>query len=119
MILRQEVGSFLILQSTKYLCLDYEEDIWDVAMKSKITDRRTWETLGDSFPETERPFAFECGQSVGSMILDLQRFTLATYLNVNYKTSMVKRAVPHAKFVREIKFLLGEQSRRYHIQLSQ
>ncbi|GJQ83899.1 hypothetical protein Trydic_g19839 [Trypoxylus dichotomus] len=79
-------------------------DIWELASKTAFSDHRTWETLGNPFPDKEPPFLSEAPSKVCSNFYNMQRCMVLELLGeAHYKPSIITR---RKDFIIHVKYLL-------------
>lgn len=80
--------------------LDIEDSIWEIAGKAKLTEHRTWETFGNSFPGKELPFLSEAPTKI-------YMYAQHLLLNIISKESCLKQIIPMDVFIKDLKLLLS------------
>lgn len=83
------------------------ENIWEVAMQSKLSARLTWESYGCGPPDKEKPFLSELGELSSLWVENLPSLYKTNSLCPSY-TVLNSKIKSRKDFVKDLKFLLGK-----------
>ncbi|KAI4456268.1 gamma tubulin complex protein [Holotrichia oblita] len=81
-----------------------ENDIWELVSKTEFSQHRTWESLGNSYPEKQPPFLSEASSKVFSNLYNMHACNILQLLGEGNCTPSI--IVEQKNFVVHIKHLL-------------
>ncbi|XP_030757168.1 LOW QUALITY PROTEIN: gamma-tubulin complex component 6-like [Sitophilus oryzae] len=82
-----------------------KQNIWDVVMSTRYSNRKSWESYGCGVPDKERPFLSELGELSSLWVENLESLYLANNMFPSF-TIITNKMKPKKHFIRDLKYLL-------------